>query len=193
MTINPAEKTAPVTVGVRLRQLRKSRKLSLADVAEATGISASFLSLVEKERSDITIGRLVRVIDFYGISITDLLPGTIAAGYPEVVTPPERKLLHSPAEGIDVYLLSVDTRHQMMPLQLDFEPGAELAEFGRHAGEEWLIVTEGELRLELEGAEPRVLKPGDTAYYPAERPHLFSNASATKPLRLICVDTPPTM
>ena len=177
----------------RLRQVRTARGLSLAEVAQATGISASFLSLVEKERSDITIGRLVRLIEFYGISVTDLLPGTAATGYPEVVTPAERKYVHSPAEGIDVFLLTVDTRHQMMPLQVEFEPGAKLAEYGRHAGEEWLIVVEGELLLELEGAEPQVLKPGDTAYYPAERPHLFSNASATKPLRLICVDTPPTM
>jgi quercetin dioxygenase-like cupin family protein/DNA-binding Xre family transcriptional regulator len=193
MTTSPVEKTAPATVGAQLRQVRTARKLSLADVAEATGISASFLSLVEKEKSDITIGRLVRLIDFYGISITDLLPGTTVGGYPEIVSPAERKLLHSPAEGIDVFLLSVDTRHQMMPLQLEFKPGAQLAEFGRHAGEEWLIVLEGELRLELEGAEPRFLKPGDSAYYPAERPHLFSNASPTTPLRLICVDTPPTM
>jgi quercetin dioxygenase-like cupin family protein/DNA-binding Xre family transcriptional regulator len=193
MTTSPVEKSAPATVGAHLRQVRKARKLSLADVAEATGISASFLSLVEKEKSDITIGRLVRLIEFYGISITDLLPGATASGYPEVVTPAERKLVHSPAEGIDVFLLSVDTRHQMMPMQVEFKPGARLAEFGRHAGEEWLVVLEGELRLELEGAEPRMLKPGDSAYYPAERPHLFSNASATKPLRLICVDTPPTM
>jgi transcriptional regulator with XRE-family HTH domain len=194
MTTNPSEKTAaPASVGAQLRQVRKARNLSLADVAEATGISSSFLSLVEKEKSDITIGRLVRVIDFYGISITDLLPGSTVGGYPEIVPLAERKRVQSPAEGIDVYLLTVDTRHQMMPLQVEFEPGARLAEFGRHVGEEWVIVIEGELRLELEGAEPRFLGPGDCAYYPAERPHLFSNASPTKPLRLICVDTPPTM
>ncbi len=169
--------TAPLTVGAHLRRVRKARTLSLAEVAEATGISASFLSLVEKDRSDITIGRLVRLIEFYGISITDLVPGGVSTGYPEVVTPAERRFLHSPAEGIDVYLLTADTRHQMMPLQVELQPGARLAEYGRHAGEEWVIVISGELVLELEGAEPRLLKPGDSAYYPAERPHLFSNAS----------------
>lgn len=193
MTSAPTEKSAATTVGARLREIRQARNLSLAEVAEAAGISASFLSLVENERSDITIGRLVRLIAVYGISITDLLPAGAAAGYPEVIPLAERKYVHSPAEGIDVYLLTADTRHQMMPLQVEFEPGAKLAEFGRHAGEEWLVVLEGELMLELEGAEPRRLGPGDSAYYPAERPHLFSNASETKPLKLICVDTPPTM
>jgi transcriptional regulator with XRE-family HTH domain len=189
----PADTQVSASFGAQLHQARKARNLSLADVAEGTGISASFLSLVEKEKSDITIGRLVRLIDFYGISITDIVPGSTVGGYPQVVTPEERRLLHSPAEGIDVYLLTPDTRRQMMPLQVEFEPGAQLAEPGRHAGEEWVLVVEGELRLELEGAEPRILGPGDTADYPAERPHLFANASSEKPLRVICVDTPPTM
>jgi quercetin dioxygenase-like cupin family protein/DNA-binding Xre family transcriptional regulator len=181
------------SVGPALRQVRKARNLSLHDVAEATGISASFLSLVEKDRSDITIGRLVRLIDFYGISITDLLPFAAREEYPEVIRPSDRRALQSAVEGIDVYLLTADTKRQMMPLEVDFEPGARLAEPGRHAGEEWILVLEGELRLELEGSEPRLLRQGDSAYYPAERPHLLSNASETERLRVVCVDTPPTM
>jgi transcriptional regulator with XRE-family HTH domain len=181
------------SVGAALRQVRKARNLSLHDVAEGTGISASFLSLVEKDRSDITIGRLVRLIDFYGISITDLLPFTAREEYPEVIRPADRRALQSAVEGIDVYLLTADTKRQMMPLEVVFEPGARLAEPGRHAGEEWVLVLEGELRLELEGSEPRVLSEGDSAYYPAERPHLLSNASRTRRLRVVCVDTPPTM
>jgi quercetin dioxygenase-like cupin family protein len=193
MTTSPLEPTTLGSIGAALRQVRNARNLSLADVAEGTGISASFLSLVEKDRSDITIGRLVKLIDYYGISITDLLPFAGQSGYPEVLRPADRRVVQSPAEGIEVFLLSADTRRQMMPLQVNFEPGAGLAEPGRHPGEEWLFVLEGELRLELEGTEPRTLRAGDTAYYPAERPHLLSNASDAKPLRVICVDTPPTM
>lgn len=181
------------TLGASLRAVREARRLSLAEVAEATDISASFLSLVENDRNDITIGRLVRLIEFYGISITDLLPGK-SNGYPEVVASSERKFVHSPSEGIAVFLLTADTqRRTMMPMLLEFAPGARLAEFGRHVGEEWVHVLDGELRLELEGTEPRLLEAGDSAYYPAERPHLFSNADATRPLSLICVDTPPTI
>jgi transcriptional regulator with XRE-family HTH domain len=190
MVSSPVEPTA---VGAALRKVRKARNLSLAEVAAATGISASFLSLVEKDRSDITIGRIVRLIDFYGISITDLLPFAARSDNPEVIRPAERRLLQSPVEGIDVYLLAADTDRQMMPLEVHFAPGARLAEPGQHVGEEWVLVLEGELRLELGDAEPQFLRKGDTAYYPAERPHLMSNASATKPLRLVCVDSPPTM
>ena len=52
----------PQGLGRSLRALRKERGLSLQDVATATNVSASFLSLVENEKSDITIGRLVRLV-----------------------------------------------------------------------------------------------------------------------------------
>lgn len=180
---------APTSLADGLRALRRTRGLSLAEVGDATRISPSFLSLVEKGKSDITIGRLVRLVEFYGISINDLLPSPFEATFPEVIRLPERRLFHSPAEGIDVFLLSGDTRRTMMPMLLEFEPGAHLAERGHHEGEEWVHVLEGSLSLELQGSEPTVLGPGDSGYYPADRPHMFRNASDSEPLRLICVDS----
>lgn len=179
-----------VKLGAALRAARTSRRLSLTEVADATRISASFLSLVELGKSDITIGRLARLAEFYRVSFTDLLGGAELTD-PDVIRTHEQRLLHSPAEGIDIYVLTSDTTRTMMPMVLFFEPGAELAEYGRHRGEEFVHVLEGSLALEIEGSEPRVLEAGDSAYYSGERPHLFRNASADAPLRLICVDSPP--
>lgn len=179
-------------LGAALRGLRQARRLSLTDLAEATGISASFLSLVENGKSDITIGRLTRLIEYYGISITDLIPGPDAAD-PDVVREGEWRFLHSPDEGIDVFLLSSQRSRTMMPMIVVFEPGAGLADYGNHPGEEFVHVLEGELHLEVEGAGPRRLRAGDSAYYRGDRPHLFRNASGTDPLRVLCVDTPPPL
>lgn len=189
----PAEPAQPVPLGQPLRSLRNARSLSIADVAEGTGISASFISLVERGQSDITIGMLSRLLTFYGVSITDLMPAEGDSGYPQVVTRDQRRLVPSPAEGIDAYMLTIDTRRVMQPLLLEFAPGASLAEFGQHPGEGFVHVLEGKLLLELEGVEPRVLSKGDSAYYPNERPHLMSNASDKRPVRVISVDTPPTL
>jgi quercetin dioxygenase-like cupin family protein len=187
-----ATHTTPGTLGARLRALRQARRLSLGEVGRATEISASFLSLVETGRSDITIGRLTRLVEFYGISIVDLLPEPGSAD-PDVVRADETRQLHSPDEGIDVFLLSSGTDRSMMPMLLELEPGAGLAEYGHHPGEEFVHVLEGELRLELDGSEPRRLAAGDSAYYRADRPHLFRNASQTRPLKVICIDTPPPL
>ena len=184
--------TPPSALGAKLRSLRLGRKLSLNTVADATGISASFLSLVENGKSDITIGRLTRLVDFYGISIVDLIPAPEPED-PDVVRRGEARRLHSESEGIDIFLLTSDMDRAMMPQLLEFEPGAGLAEYGRHEGEEFVHVIEGEMELEVQGSAARILRAGDSAYYPADRPHLFRNASEDKPLRIACVDTPPTL
>ena len=61
-------------LGGALRALRLQRRASLVEVASATGISKSFLSLVENDRSDITIGRLLRLVNYYGADMADLFP-----------------------------------------------------------------------------------------------------------------------
>lgn len=182
--------TPQEALGARLRGLRTARRLSLGDVARETGISASFLSLVENGRSDITIGRLTRLVDYYGISIADLLPAPGAEDL-DVVRAGDGRQLHSSEEGITVFLLSSGTDRAMLPMLLELEPGASLAERGHHAGEEFVHVLEGTLVLEVEGAESRELQAGDSAYYRADRPHLFRNGSGEEPLRLICLDAPP--
>ena len=174
-------------LGHTLRGLRQSRDLSLADVAKGTQISASFLSLVENGKSDVTIGRLTRLVQFYGISFTDLLPPSEGAD-PDVVRKSERPVVHSRTEGIDIFLLTPDTNRGMMTMLLEFEPGSARNEHGRHAGEEFVHVLQGELLLELGGRVHR-LKAGDSAYYAGDRPHLMRNASNHRRLRVLCVDS----
>ena len=177
-------------VGAQLRTLRKERELSLEQVADATGVSRSFLSLVETGRSDITLGRLMRLVQFYEIRISDLLPEPPSSD-PRVVRVYERKRVSSPNEGIDVYLLTRDTDRVMMPILTVFEPGGENTEHNVHAGEEFVHVIEGALMIELAGEERIILREGDSAYYRADRPHLFRNI-AEGTTRLIEVLTPPT-
>ena len=123
--------------GSALRAARTAKSLSLSDVAAATSISPSFLSLVENGKSDITIGRLVRLVTFYGIHLGDLVPVEPAAE-PDLVRKSEQRTLPSPAEGIQFRLLAPSVQGVMMPMIVEFEPSAHLAEFGRHAGEEFL-------------------------------------------------------
>jgi quercetin dioxygenase-like cupin family protein len=96
--------------------------------------------------------------------------------------------VHSRTEGIDIFLLTPDTNRGMMTMLLEFEPGSARNEHGRHAGEEFVHVLQGELLLELGGRVHR-LKAGDSAYYAGDRPHLMRNASNHRRLRVLCVDS----
>lgn len=181
----------PPRVGERLRALRKERGLSLGEVAKGTDISASFLSLVETGQSDITLGRLMRLVRFYGIRVADLLPEPPASD-PRIVRGYERQQVRSPGEGIDVFLLTQDTARTMMPIITVFDPGGQNTEFSAHEGEEFVHVLEGAILIELEGEEQILLREGDSAYYRADVPHSFRNI-ADGQTRLLEVLTPPIL
>jgi transcriptional regulator with XRE-family HTH domain len=176
-------------LGAALRAAREQKGLSLSQVAQGTGISKSALSLIENDRSDVPLGRLARLADFYGVRLNELLPEP-ASPHPLVVRRLERPRLYSRAEGLDVHLLTTDRSRAMLPVVGVFEPGGATAEFASHEGEEFLLVLEGALKLELEGSEPVVLKRGDSAYYASDRPHRWSNAGKGI-VRVVSVASPP--
>lgn len=178
-------------LGERLRALRGAHGYSLARVSDATGISTSFLSLVEKGRSDITLGRLTRLVRFYGISLTELMP-EVATSDPMIIRKGQAQHFSSPAEGIDIFLLTSDTNRVMTPYLGVFRPGAHPAEYAQHEGDEFLYVLEGAIRIEIDGAAPAVLNPGDAAYFRANRAHSFANVGKT-PARIVGAATPPTI
>ena len=184
--------SAQPELGERLRALRRERGFSLAKVAKDTGISQSFLSLVETGRTDITIGRLIRLVGFYGVHISELLPSASGPNAIVVRSGQEQHVI-SPAEGIDVYLLTSTTNgRMMMPVVAIFEPGGGLAEYSEHEGEEMVHVLSGSIEAEIGGNEPITLKKHDTVHFRANQPHSYRNPGKRRAV-VLAVVTPPTM
>lgn len=177
-------------LGPRLRELRQSRNLSLGEVSEGTGISASFLSMVENGQSDITISRLMRLVRWFGVSVADLVqePDTSKI---QVVRAAERRSLRLVDEGISIQMLTPDGRHRMMPVINLYERGGAMTDPARHEGEEFVHVLSGKIELVVEG-ESVVLEPGDSAYYRADVPHSFRNIGRGQ-ARFFGVTTPPNL
>ena len=66
-------KDALPRVGEVIRKLRLARGLSIREVAEAAGLSSSFLGAVERGESDIAVGRLAQVAGVFGHDVASLL------------------------------------------------------------------------------------------------------------------------
>jgi transcriptional regulator with XRE-family HTH domain len=177
-------------LGRALKQARLARGYSLAQVAAATGISKSSLSLIENDRSDVTIGRLVRLADHYGKHVGDFIPVRTPAD-PVVTRRTERRRLPSPGEKLAVHLLTPDANRAMKPIVVVFEPSGGAADFAKHGGEEFMVVLEGRVLLELQGSPPVVLEVGDSADYDSDRPHRWSNAGEGL-ARVLSVSAPPS-
>jgi transcriptional regulator with XRE-family HTH domain len=186
-----AERTRNGDLGARLRRLRAKRALSLVEVAEATGISPSFLSMVENGQSDITVSRLMRLVHWYGVSIADLLQEP-SRSLVRVVRSGEQRSLALTNEQIRIFMLTPDGQHAMMPVINVYSPGGGMAEPAQHDGEEFVYVQRGTVELTLGSEKPIVLEAGDSAYYRADVPHLFRNAGDGE-AHFIGVTTPPNL
>jgi transcriptional regulator with XRE-family HTH domain len=152
------------SLGAGLRHARKVKGLSLAQVAAATGISRSLLSLIETGRSDITIGRLSRLAQLYDIRLSDLVPDPRHPD-PVVVRADDRQGFHYTAEGIDVEILVPEGRHMLQALISTFEPRAAMADYVVQGVEQLVHVLRGHIRTEFADGRELELRPGDSATF----------------------------
>ena len=153
------------SLAVTLRRLRTERGLSQSDLARATGISSSFLSLVEQGRSDITIGRLLRLAEFYDLEINDLLDGDAdPERHPVQVLRADREnMIHSAAEGVDLFDLTSGSRWTLVPRLGVHQPGSKVEINHLHEHETMLFVLDGTFEIEVAGVEPVRLRRGEGA------------------------------
>ena len=188
----PSEDALPAPVvdglGTKLRSLRRARGLSLTSVATATGISSSFLSLVENGKNDLTVARLIRLVAYYGVAVSDLIPDTVEPR-PEIVRKEHQRCIPSRSEKIDLYLLAHEGNRAMTPVIISYGVGGGTHEPLSYDSEQFDHVLEGTLALVFEGEEPIILNAGDSAYYSAKRPHKYENVGSG-PARAFHVRSP---
>ncbi len=154
-------------VGPRLRSIRRSRGLTITDVAAATGISASTLSRLESGGRRPNLELLLPLARVYGVQL-DVLVGAPQTGDPRVHFRPVRRhgMTHIPlsrrAGGVRAFKLIIP-------------PRAEEPDPKTHEGYEWLYVLDGRLRLVL-GDKDIVLGPGEAAEFDTHIPHWLASA-----------------
>jgi len=176
-----AEPAVDVAVGQRIRDLRRSRKLSLETIAARTDLSIGFLSQIERGLSSPSLRVLATIADVLGIGIAGLFGAaeTAAAGSDAIVTREQQRAeLNLWRTGISKQLLSPSGSEGRLNLFLvHMEPGGSTGdELYTHDGEEAGLVLEGEMILTVD-AESWTLRTGDSFRFASRRPHRFSNPS----------------
>jgi DNA-binding transcriptional MerR regulator/quercetin dioxygenase-like cupin family protein len=182
----PAADGSAGAIGSHLRQLRGKRKLSLAQVARAVGISVGFLSALERSQMSGSVGTLRKLARFYKTNILDFFDASGASS--RQVRPAERKVLEA-GPGVRMELLAWGNT-VMEPHLFRVAPSAGSGDCYAHEGEEFLYVLRGELMITLEKNEYR-LKAGDSFYFESVTPHQWRNPGRAETW-LLWVNTPPT-
>ena len=173
MKAHPLE-TAPgqALIGRRLRALREARRLTVAQLAEAAGVSKGFLSRLERDLTSPSVSTLVTLCQVLGASPGDVLDA------PEVTVV---RLTDAPAvslggEGIRERLITPRGSRDLQILRADIAPR------GRGEAELYTVDCRVEAvhvvtgRLELRTTEAvHLLEEGDTVTFPGREPHSWAN------------------
>ena len=163
-----------------LREARKARGLSLDGVAKLSGVSRSMVSQIERGESSPTVATLWNLTQALQVDFAGLLEGKPEAGI-VVVRATAAPVIHGRGTGVQIRILSpAESVGEHEVYDLSFQPGGSLTSAPHSGGcQEHLTVVEGALRVRS-GDEEDLLGPGDTARYPADRPHeiLAENGAA---------------
>lgn len=165
-------------LGHRIRGERRRRDLTLAQLADASGVSRSMLSEVERGQRVPTVLVLDRIATGLRTSVARLLRDEQPAR--TVLLRHDEQTVARDASGWERRVLSpVLPGVEFEFMRTTIGPGVDAGVFQPHdaGAREYLAVEAGTLRLSLDGDEME-LRRGDSIFYPGDCHHGFANPGA---------------
>ena len=176
-------------IGLAVRELRKSRQMTIKQLAEATELSISFISQFERGKSGAHFNSLLKIAHALGTDAHDILSRA------EVVVPEEPLPMLAGRNGVSVSVTSQgvvralsDVDREMSALEFKHENASGWDGFSVHDSDEFVYVAEGKIEFEFRGESLRLLQAGDSLYYGPNVSHRW-RALDPGPVRVLTVQT----
>lgn len=186
-SVPAAPRTESRPLGPRLLRLRARTKLGVVDAAKRAGISAGFLSAVERSQANPSVATLQRLATAYGTTVMDLFQAPRRKD--RLVRPADRRVLEMQS-GVRMELLSTGaTMLQSMRFRVAPLAGSDGAY--SHQGEEFIHMISGTLEVWLDELECFVLNEGDSFWFESTLGHRWFNPGKVDAV-LLWINTPPT-
>jgi len=177
-------------LGEILRRARKTKRVSLEQLAAGTELSVSFLSQLECGKANVSVENLKKVTRFLDIRIAPLFGEEESLALGKVTRKGEG--MPFTLEGSSAYCEAL-IQKSGAELQATFyvnPPGeGRKVPFG-HVGEELLYVIRGEVLFHLNDEEHHLYE-GDLIHYRSEALHSWTNPGRWESVVMV-VNTPPS-
>ena len=179
----PAEPAEAINrhLGGRVKQLRAGRGWSLEALANASGVSRSMLSQIEREEANPTLAVTLRIARAFGFSLGELLEMPGAASAVTVIRADDHTYHYRSDKDCQIRTLSpLNLEKDVEFYEVRLQAGGVLRSSPHFEGtREFLTVQQGQVRVES-GRDSETLDPGDSASYRADVPHAIVNAGRTE-------------
>lgn len=154
--------TAAPSLGSDIRALRKARKMTLVDLAEALDRSVGWLSQVERNKSNPTMKDMDRLAQALDVSVSSFLsPDTVDGEAGIIVRANARRPIGSRTNGMIEALLSPDLTDDFEVIHSSFAPRSHLPEPLSRPTQEVCFIVKGQFDIWIDGT-PFKLRAGDS-------------------------------
>ena len=168
-------------LGERVKRLRTERNWSLEALANASGVSRSMLSQIERDQANPTLAVTLRIARAFGFTLSDLLENPGASSSVTVIRAEDHTYHYRSDAHCRIRTLSpLNLEKDVEFYEVQLKPGGALRSAPHFEGtREFLTVQKGQVRVEsAEDAE--TLNPGDSASYRADVPHAIVNTGKSE-------------
>jgi transcriptional regulator with XRE-family HTH domain len=175
-----------VRVGAHLRQARKERGLTLQALSKRSGVALSTLSKIELGQISVSYDKLGAVAHALEIDIARLFDPRLGAASrgngkaPVVVRSTPQDAPGYAGQNYDYLMLATEfPNRRMTPLygRVVARKMDQFPDFVRHAGQEFVLVLSGSVRIHFETGEQVELKAQESAYFDSGVGHVYLTTS----------------
>jgi len=179
-----------VTLGLRIRQIRRQRKLSLEALAAKSGLTKSYLSKLERGINSPSIATTLKIARAFGVELGQLLGETTDKDGFCLIRKKERKPLVRRGTQYGYYYESIAYKRRSKCMEAFVVRPPKRYEdnktFFEHPGEEMMFVLNGQVEV-IVADKRAVLAPGDSVYFDAHMPHRTRSVGRTQAETLVVV------
>jgi transcriptional regulator with XRE-family HTH domain len=188
-SLHGGDASAALELGQRIREVRRKKRMTLRDAADAAEVSESFLSQVERGLANPSVASLRRIADAMHEPVASFFVGDAPTGM--LVRAKDRRRLVHPMGMLEDYLLTPPTARRLQIIYCVAGPGEGSGQerYTHVADEECLVVLSGSLEVGI-GDETYELNSGDALLLDPKNPHGFYNRGS-EPCTMLWVQTPP--
>ena len=158
-------------IGGRLRSVRKSKGMTLAELADHAELSVSYISNLERNLCSPTLENLQKICATLGVSLMNLLDNKV--WIEGVVRAEDRDIVYEQKGQIRYESINFGP-DKLNGLLIAIEPNCVYKKEWHHEYDEIGYVMEGELTLSIKDKE-FVLRKGDSFYIGPNDKHNISN------------------
>ena len=175
-------------LGGRVKHLRSARGWSLEALANASGVSRSMLSEIEREQANPTLAVTLRIARAFGLTLGELLELPGAASAVTLIRADDHAYHYRSDKDCRIRTLSpLNLEKDVEFYEIRLQPGGALRSSPHFEGtREFLTLQKGRLRIES-ASDAEELEAGDSASYRADVPHALVNIGKTEAVSFLIV------